>query len=466
MTALKTALVGLLLVLLAGCDFSVYKMPLPGGADLGDNPFTVTVEFPDVLDLVPQSTVKVNDVTVGKVTDVELVGYQARVELALREDVDLPDNTLAEIRQTSLLGEKFVSLRAPEAPSANKLQDGDVIGVERTNRNPEVEEVLGAMSLLLNGGGVAQLKTIAHELNLALEGREGSARSVLRQIRVFMRELDRNKASIVRAIEQLNRLAVTANQHTRDIESALDNLPAALKSLERQRTDLVKMLQALSQLGNVGTQVIKASKASTIDALTQLQPVLTQLAAADDDFVNAFHVFLTYPFVDEVVGRDPNVARNLHMGDFTNLSVKLDVKLGGGGGGGPALPPVGEACVSIDDLESGVPLPTDLSDLCDGAANALAQCQANPTNCPAYLLEALGSTTDQVCRDLGLPATLCGNTAPPPDDGGGLPGLPDLPGLGRAPVGATAGRQSVTLDRLMARYDPVLVGLLLPGVAR
>ena len=55
--------------------------------------------------------------------------------------------------------------------------------------------------------------------------------------------------------------------------------------------------------------------------------MLTQLAAAGDDFANAFHVFLTYPFVDEVVGRDPQVARNLHMGDYTNLSIQLEVDL-------------------------------------------------------------------------------------------------------------------------------------------
>lgn len=464
MNAVKTVLVGALLLLLAGCDFSVYKMPLPGGADLGENPFTVTVEFPDVLDLVPQSTVKVNDVTVGKVTDIELDGYQAKVELALRDDIDLPDNTLAEIRQTSLLGEKFVSLRAPETPSANELEDGDVIGVERTNRNPEVEEVLGALSLLLNGGGVAQLKTIANELNLALEGREGSARSVLQQVRVFMRELDDNKASIVRAIEQLNRLAITANQHTRDIESALDNLPAAVKSLDRQRADLVKMLQALSELGNVGTKVIKASKTATIDTLTQLQPVLTQLAATDDDFVNAFHVFLTYPFVDEVVGRDPNVARNLHMGDFTNLSVKLDLKVD------PTAGVPGETCVPLDILESVTDLPP-LSDLCDGARNALNRCLSNPNldvcaRIPGALVEEACNLTSNV----GLP--VCRSAAEDEDgEDGVIPGLP-FPGLGgiglgRAPLGAAAGTsQTATLDRLMDDYDPVLVGLLLPGVAQ
>ena len=55
--------------------------------------------------------------------------------------------------------------------------------------------------------------------------------------------------------------------------------------------------------------------------------MLNQLADSGDDFVKAFHVFLTYPFVDEVVGRDPQVARNLHMGDYTNLSITLDLDL-------------------------------------------------------------------------------------------------------------------------------------------
>ncbi|MDQ6688344.1 MAG: hypothetical protein M3Z50_12180, partial [Actinomycetota bacterium] len=38
-------------------------------------------------------------------------------------------------------------------------------------------------------------------------------------------------------------------------------------------------------------------------------------------------VFLTYPFVDAAVGNNPTVARNLHMGDYTNLSARLDLSL-------------------------------------------------------------------------------------------------------------------------------------------
>ena len=115
-------ILGLLLgsVVLSGCDFDVYSLPLPGGTDVGDNPIKVTVQFEDVLDLVPKSTVKVNDVSVGQVKDIKLDGYHAEVTLELRNDTKLPDNAIAEIRQTSLLGEKFVSLSAPEAGASDQ----------------------------------------------------------------------------------------------------------------------------------------------------------------------------------------------------------------------------------------------------------------------------------------------------------------------------------------------------------
>ena len=108
------------------------------------------------------------------------------------------------------------------------------------------------------------------------------------------------------------------------------------------------MLQALDQLSDVGVRVIKASKVATIDSLRQLQPVLNQLAASGDDFVKAFNVFLTYPFVDEVVGRDPQVARNLHMGDYTNLSVTLDLDLTQGLPTLPACPPT--CCTPLSEI--------------------------------------------------------------------------------------------------------------------
>jgi phospholipid/cholesterol/gamma-HCH transport system substrate-binding protein len=315
-------------LLLSGCDFSVYDLPLPGGADVGDDPYRVTVMFRDVLDLVPQSAVKVDDISVGRVEEIEVKGYHAKVTLLIHDEVELPGNAVAEIRQTSLLGEKFVSLAPPAAnPSSEQLGDGDVIGLRRSGRNPEVEEVLGALSLVLNGGGVAQLKTITTELGKTFEGREGTVKSVLRRTSELMGQLDGSKEAILEALERVNSLSISLNRRTADLDLALDELPSAIASVDRQRDDLVTMLRALNRLSGIGTEVIEASKAGTIDSLNSLAPTLTKLAEAGDSLPRSLQIVLTYPFVDGVVGKNPQQARDLHMGDYTNLSFYLDVEL-------------------------------------------------------------------------------------------------------------------------------------------
>jgi phospholipid/cholesterol/gamma-HCH transport system substrate-binding protein len=368
-------------LVLSGC--SVYDAPLPGGPDTGKNPIKVTVMFRDVLDLVPQSTVKVNDVTVGKITDVSLKGYTAEVTMQLKNDTELPDNAVATIQQTSLLGEKFVQLEPPaHDPSTNPLQTGDVIPLAHTGQNPEVEQVLGALSLLLNGGGVGQLQTITRELNKTLHGREGEARSVLHQIKSFSGQLDRHRHEIVQALQGLNRLSGSLNKQRSTIDATLDELPGALRSINSQRHDLVRMLQALAHLSGVGVHVIQLSKQSTIDTLRQLSPVLGELQASGSDFVNAFNVALTYPFVDEVVGRDPQVARNLQMGDYTNLDIKFDLSLDGLG----SLPSIPVSLpTSLPTIPTSLPVSLPTSETSRSACRAatsparpVRRCSATP----------------------------------------------------------------------------------------
>jgi phospholipid/cholesterol/gamma-HCH transport system substrate-binding protein len=461
----KALVLGVLAALfLSACDASVYSLPLPGGPDVGDDPMTVKVEFADVLDLVPQSTVKVNDVSVGKVTDIDLEGYQALVTLELRRDVDLPGNAVAELRQTSLLGEKFVELSAPEDGAiTDRLSDGATIPIERAGRNPEVEEVLGALSLLLNGGGVAQLKTITQELNLALEGREDSARSVLRNLRDFTGQLDQNKADIIDAIESLNRLAVEAEKQLPTIDKALEELPSALDSIDRQRDDLVEMLSALDRLSSVAVDVIAKSKGATITSLQRLNPVLTQLAASGDDFTNAFHVFLTYPFVDDVVGRDPQVARNLHMGDYTNLAITLDVDVAGGASSSPSLPTnlptVLDPTVVINDVLACIQSGSLGSEACTRVLANLEKLTQLREEC------AKSENKDKdVCRELGaIPGMPSAPTLPLPSTL--IPSLAPT-GLPRPGTDERTRSGNPTVGDLMDLYDPALVSLLVPGMVQ
>ncbi|HET6299019.1 MAG TPA: MCE family protein [Kribbella sp.] len=308
-----------LATLLSGCDFSVYSLPLPGGAKIKGPAYTVTVEFSDVLDLVPKSSVKVDDVTVGTVEKVWLEGYVAKVRLKLPKSLDLPDNARATIRQTSLLGEKFVSLAPPtgDEKPRGKLENGELIPLSRTTSNVEVEQVLSALSLLLNGGGVAQLQIITQELNKALTGNEPAIRSVLTQLNTFVGTLDKNKQQIVTAITAVDSLAKKLNAQKATLATAIDSLPKSIATLDKQRAALVKTLQALATLGNTATRVITASQKDLVANLQSLYPVLTNLAKAGENLPKSLELLFTYPF--------PDAAADAVQGDFTNLVITLDV---------------------------------------------------------------------------------------------------------------------------------------------
>jgi len=295
-----------LLVLAVGCT-----SPRPG--------FTVTAEFSDVLDLVPGAGVKVNDVSVGSVQSVSLRGWTAVVSLRVQGSVTLPDNATAAIRQTSLLGEKFVALSAPAAGEQpqGRLSQGDLIPLSRTRCAAEVEEVLAALGMVLNGGGLANLKTINVEVVQALAGREEEARDALSKLDTFVAGLDAQKADIVRAIDALDRLSASLAEQRQAIGAAVEAFDPGLSVLAEQRTQLAEALKALDSLSGVGTKVIEESRQDLVAELKALQPLLDQLVKAGDDLPRAVDFMLTFPF-------PPNVTRAINGGKV-NLHATVDL---------------------------------------------------------------------------------------------------------------------------------------------
>lgn len=305
----------------SGCGFSgLYGVPLPGGPDLGSHPYSVVVQFPDVLDLVPQANVKVNDVNVGRVDKIDLApdGVTAQVTVSLNGSVSLPANATGSIGQTSLLGEKYVSLQPPATNPTGKLKNGDTI--KNGTRGTELEEVFGALSLLLNGGGVAQLQTVVHELNAALSGREGDVRSLLEQTNTLIGGLNNQREEISRALVGLDTLSKTVNTQKANLQLALDDLPAGVQTLQEQEPQLVMLLKQLDQLGVVATNVINRSKDGLVADLQALQPTLRALADSGANLPKSLQIILTFPFTDGT--------QELISGNFANLNLTADLNLG------------------------------------------------------------------------------------------------------------------------------------------
>ncbi|RNL64811.1 MCE family protein [Nocardioides marmoriginsengisoli] len=358
----------------SSCKFDgAYDLPLPGGKAVDpDDAITVTAEFTDALNVVPRTAVMVDDVPVGQVSEIERVGWHAKVTLQIRKDLDLPANTFADIRQTSLLGEKYVALLPPEDGAQGRLSEGDTIPLDRTGRNPEVEEVLGALSFVLSGGGVQQLRTISIEINKMLDGRTDQARGALTNITKLVSTLDDQKASIVTALEAVDNLAKTLNKESRSVAAAIDAMGPALRVLNGQHKALMKMLVELDKLGVVGTRVLAASKEDVIATLRHLAPSLRELADAGDSLPRGVSLMASFPF--------PKEAADLAKGDYANALFAIDFdlsKLLGSGGVGDTsnLPSPVEICMA-----------TPLAPVCEGLNKTLLTqlCSLMPTNplCP------------------------------------------------------------------------------------
>jgi phospholipid/cholesterol/gamma-HCH transport system substrate-binding protein len=401
----------LLACVLSGCTFNgVYDLPLPGNKVSNGDSFQVSADFADALNVVPRSSVMVADVPVGQVQSITRVGWHARVTMRIRKDVKLPDNAVAEIRQTSLLGEKFISLSPPTAKGVEptgRLGPHDVIPMAHTGRNPEVEEVLGALSFLLSGGGIGQLQTITEELNKMMDGRTGKIRDVLTQLNVLVGTLNSQRGDIVHAMESINDLSKTLVTEKGTIGNALDAAGPAINVLRDQHTELIKMLSALSKLGDVGSRVVKETKEDLLAELGHLEPVLRHLSDTGESLVPGLVSAASYPF--------PIEGSDTIKGDFANVIFKMQIKLTPISEGG-LIPSTLQDVVRLCRSLPTAPICSPAGDAIDKLCSLLGTLPLCAQTSSAAVSAALANAEKGTGGSKNAPTT---PTTPPPSGGGG-----------------------------------------------
>lgn len=77
---------------------------------LGARGYDVSAVFSNVGGLSTGASVEIAGVTIGRVTDVALVDYEAKVQMNLASNVEIQDDAIAAIRTKGLIGEKFVEI--------------------------------------------------------------------------------------------------------------------------------------------------------------------------------------------------------------------------------------------------------------------------------------------------------------------------------------------------------------------
>ena len=317
------ALMGALTLSASGCDWQgANSLPLPGTAGSDGGAYTVNIQMPNVTSIQRNSRVRVNDVTVGNVSNVAVQGWHALVTITLDPTVHLPANATAKIGQTSLLGSLHIELAPPlTEPPTGELKDGDTIPIEHASTYPTTEQTLASVSTVLNGGGLAQIQEISGEMNAGLTGHEAEIRDLLNQADTFSASLDGQRDDIITAAQGLDRLASTVNRQNDVLAGALDRIPPALAILDKQRDNLTNTVVALGNFGDSANRVVTASSADVQNNLRDLEPVLRELGNAGPDLTQSLGLLPTYPWPLANIPK-------FFKGDAGNLSGTIDLTLG------------------------------------------------------------------------------------------------------------------------------------------
>lgn len=377
-----------------GCQFDgLNSLPLPGSEGRGPGSYTVQIQMPNVTTLTRNSPVRVDDVNVGNVTGIEVEGWHALVTVSLNPEVKLPANAVAKIGQTSLLGSNHVELSAPtDVVPAGQLRGGDVIPLERAGAYPTTEQVLSSLSVVLNGGGIAQLETITTELNAMVNGREAEIADLLPQLNELTTGLDRQTGSIIAAMEGLDHLAGKLAGQRDVLAEAIEQIHPALTALADRSANITRAITALGELGDVSERLIQTSGEDLVANLRSLGPVLKTLADTGNNLVVAMGILPTFPFPIKNID-------NAILGDYLNLFITFDL--------------------TGSRLDSNWLTGTPLGGRFGGVEGVV------------------GSFAPSTATDAADPATAPFEAPPAPGPAFELPGLPPIPGLPAIP-GLTA----------------------------
>lgn len=127
------AVIGAVVLIVA--SFFIYFAYVSSGEKIKGG-YIVTARFDDVSGLSSGSDVKLNGIKIGIIKNLSLdKNYQAKVDLLLKDNIEIPSDSSVSVTTDGLMGNKFIAISA--GFSKEKLKPGDEIELTRSSVNLE-----------------------------------------------------------------------------------------------------------------------------------------------------------------------------------------------------------------------------------------------------------------------------------------------------------------------------------------
>lgn len=301
---------------LAGCGgLQLERLPAPSG--IQGPTYHVTAQFQDVQNLTVGAKVKLQGVVVGEVTSISTRDFHAEVGMNIAKRFALARTTTFQVRFTTPLGEQFIAVTTSSQPGQANLANGATVPMAQTGDAPGIEDTFAALSLLLNGGGLDKLHTIATELDAALKGRTGDVRDALNKLHLVITNFNTNRSDFDNALTGLSSMSAALNQGTGIVAQALGVIPQTVQLLADDTAQIRRLLGKVATLGDTVTSLLQRSQADIVAEFDTLRPTLDALQSSEANLLPTFNALINF-------GKLINRAA---PGDYLNISATVQFLL-------------------------------------------------------------------------------------------------------------------------------------------
>jgi virulence factor Mce-like protein len=264
----------------SGCSLDPTRLPVPGSYVAGDK-YALKIEFSSVLNLPARAKVDSGGVQVGVLDRVELVGSTAVAHVDVSGDVKLPQNTRAELRQATLLGDTYIALFPPSAPSPVTLRDGDTIPLSNTVPADNVEDVLRSVSNLVSGGAVSTLQDTVINLNNAFPKDPAELTRIQQKLAGVLHDLAANQDTIDEILSGSENFSNNLAANTNTFDRLVTEGPDKLEGLGGVTLNIVLLIIDFANLGRNLSPLLDPITPDIIQMLSYTGPFVATASTAD-----------------------------------------------------------------------------------------------------------------------------------------------------------------------------------------
>jgi phospholipid/cholesterol/gamma-HCH transport system substrate-binding protein len=209
----------------------------------------------------PGSKVTYNGVEIGKVARLDEMGDGATPNAKITLDIDskymglIPKNVYAEVKATTVFGNKYVAFESPKNPSSQPISSADVINVSAvtTEFNTLFETVL-SVSEKVDPIKLNQTLTAAAEALDGLGDRFGQSVTHGNEI---LADLNPQMPQVRYDTQRLADLADIYGNAAPDLFDGLENAVTTARTLNDQQANLDATLLASVGVGNTGADILE-----------------------------------------------------------------------------------------------------------------------------------------------------------------------------------------------------------------